>query len=430
MGRVLPLLAGPAAVLAAAPTPSSSWRGVLATTTTRTTDPTAPVVHLVALAAWAGAAWLLVLVTATLLAAVPGAAGAAATTLTRCLAPRVKRSALRVALGVAVASAGSTGTALAAGAPVPTPATQPHAVLAPGFDWPGLVRPSPPRAAAPPPAATAQPTRARPAPTTPPAPVGASGQVVVRPGDCLWDLADRALGGHAAPARIAAVWPAWWQANRAVIGTDPDLLRPGMHLRRPTPPRARRPSPGGPRDRPPPRDHPARPPVAAPGAGTRQRPTVRRRAAQRSRPAAGPHRAPGTTPPAGDAPDDTGPGARRLAGPGADAHLAALPATRPYARSLVQVLVEVLAGVRPLTQLRRETTPELYALIGTAVVRTPRTIGARPDGRAVRSVHVQQRPEAVVEVCATVVRGGRPSALALRLEGLDGRWRCTELAGL
>lgn len=107
-----------------------------------------------------------------------------------------------------------------------------------------------------------------------------------------------------------------------------------------------------------------------------------------------------------------------------------LPATRPYARSLVQVLVEVLAGVRPLTQLRRETAPELYALIGKAVVRTPRTRGARPDGRAVRSVHVQEPPEGVVEVCATVVRAGRPSALALRLQGLDGRWRCTELAGL
>ena len=235
MGRVLPLLAGPVAVLAAAPSPASSWRGVLATTTTRMTDPTAPVVHLVALAAWAGAAWLLVLVTATLLAAIPGAAGKAATTLTRCLAPQVTRSALRVALGVAVASAGSTGTALAAGAPVPTPATQPHAVLAPGFDWPGLDQPSPPRAPAPPPTATAQPTRARPAPTTTSAPVSASGQVVVRPGDCLWDLADRALGGHAAPARIAASWPAWWQANRAVIGADPDLLRPGTHLRRPAP---------------------------------------------------------------------------------------------------------------------------------------------------------------------------------------------------
>ena len=107
-----------------------------------------------------------------------------------------------------------------------------------------------------------------------------------------------------------------------------------------------------------------------------------------------------------------------------------LPPTRPYARSLVQVLVEVLAGVRPLAQLRRETTPELYASIESSLARSPRPAGSRPDGRAVRSVHVQERPEGIVEVCATVVRAGRVAALALKLEGQDGRWRCTELAGL
>ena len=101
---------------------------------------------------------------------------------------------------------------------------------------------------------------------------------------------------------------------------------------------------------------------------------------------------------------------RRSASPLSEAHeleawLAAertptsqLPATRPYARTLVQVLLEVLAGVRPLSQLRRETTPELYATLERSVHALPRTRGVRPDGRAVRSVHVQERPEGVVEV--------------------------------
>jgi len=48
----------------------------------------------------------------------------------------------------------------------------------------------------------------------------------------------------------------------------------------------------------------------------------------------------------------------------------------------------------------------------------------------VRSLHLQERPEGVVEVCATVQRGTRAGAFALRLEGLDGRWRCTELLGV
>ena len=108
----------------------------------------------------------------------------------------------------------------------------------------------------------------------------------------------------------------------------------------------------------------------------------------------------------------------------------ALPASRGHARALVQVLLEVLAGVRPVSQLRRETSSELYAVLEATVAGHPRTSGPRPDGRAVRSIHVQERPEGVVEVCATVLRAGRAGALALRLEGLDGRWRCTQLAGL
>ena len=39
-------------------------------------------------------------------------------------------------------------------------------------------------------------------------------------------------------------------------------------------------------------------------------------------------------------------------------------------------------------------------------------------------------PEVVAEVCATVRRGERTSAIALRLEGISGRWCCTDLAGL
>ena len=109
---------------------------------------------------------------------------------------------------------------------------------------------------------------------------------------------------------------------------------------------------------------------------------------------------------------------------------AELPAAVPFARALVQGLLVVLAGVRPLRQLQRDTTPELYAVLERAVARQCAPAGPRPGGRAVRSVHVQERPEGVVEVCATVQRGPRAGALALRLEGLDGRWRCTQLAGV
>jgi hypothetical protein len=119
--------------------------------------------------------------------------------------------------------------------------------------------------------------------------------------------------------------------------------------------------------------------------------------------------------------DDEEPGPRRTV-------TEALPPARPVARALVQGLLEVLAGVRPVSQLQRGTTPELYAQLELAVHSRPRTTGARPGTGAVRSLHVQEREDGVAEVCATVHRGQRMAAIALRLEGLGGRWTCTELS--
>ncbi|MFD1214873.1 LysM peptidoglycan-binding domain-containing protein, partial [Arthrobacter sp. GCM10027362] len=62
------------------------------------------------------------------------------------------------------------------------------------------------------------------------------GTVTVRAGDTLWDIAARDLGSLATDAEIAAHWPRWYAANRAVIGADPALLVPGQIL---TPPSGR-----------------------------------------------------------------------------------------------------------------------------------------------------------------------------------------------
>jgi nucleoid-associated protein YgaU len=53
----------------------------------------------------------------------------------------------------------------------------------------------------------------------------------------LWRITERDLiqqGRPASDAAVARAWPAWWSANRAVVGDDPHLIRPGMHLRPPT----------------------------------------------------------------------------------------------------------------------------------------------------------------------------------------------------
>lgn len=110
--------------------------------------------------------------------------------------------------------------------------------------------------------------------------------------------------------------------------------------------------------------------------------------------------------------------------------LTELPASRPFAHALVQRLLEVMAGLRPVSQLQRDTTFELFTELESALPGRRRPAGPRPTRRDVRSVHVQEHEEGVAEVCATVRRGDRVTALALRLEGVDGGWRCTALDGV
>ena len=106
-----------------------------------------------------------------------------------------------------------------------------------------------------------------------------------------------------------------------------------------------------------------------------------------------------------------------------------LPEPRAFAQALILRLLEVVGGVRPVAQLRFDLVPTVFGQLESALAAQPRPTGLRPTVRSVRSLHVQERPEAVAEVCATVLRGPRASAIALRLEGLDGAWCCTELAG-
>jgi LysM repeat protein len=73
-------------------------------------------------------------------------------------------------------------------------------------------------------------------PARPPAPATvvrtaspASDAYVVRPGDSLWSIAEARTSGGSVDER----WRAIWQANRDVVGDDPDLILPGQALRLP-----------------------------------------------------------------------------------------------------------------------------------------------------------------------------------------------------
>lgn len=106
-----------------------------------------------------------------------------------------------------------------------------------------------------------------------------------------------------------------------------------------------------------------------------------------------------------------------------------LPEPRGWAARLVQALVEVLAGDRPTSQLVRWTNEDVYATVQRRVRRRADAAGRQGDAAraVVRSVHVSEPVDGVAEVCALVQRGVRATAVAVRLEGIDGRWQCTAL---
>ncbi|MEQ4205273.1 Rv3235 family protein [Actinopolymorpha sp. B17G11] len=108
----------------------------------------------------------------------------------------------------------------------------------------------------------------------------------------------------------------------------------------------------------------------------------------------------------------------------------ALPDPKSWCGRFVQALIEVLTGDRPSAQLLRWTNERVYA----DVVARVRALGGAPvtvrGGRGrvlVRSVHICEPRDGVAEAAIHVKHGGRSRAVAVRVEGLDGRWRCTAL---
>jgi len=110
---------------------------------------------------------------------------------------------------------------------------------------------------------------------------------------------------------------------------------------------------------------------------------------------------------------------------------AQLPEPKPWAGRFVQAIVEVMSGVRPVGQLVRWTTTDVYATMQRRIAHTELVNqgarGGRRAGAIVRSIHVDEPADGVAEVCAVVQQGARCRAVALRLEGFDGRWQCTVL---
>jgi len=106
-----------------------------------------------------------------------------------------------------------------------------------------------------------------------------------------------------------------------------------------------------------------------------------------------------------------------------------LPEPGPWARRLLQAVLESLAGHRSPTQLQYWTSWSVYRDIVRVAQRTGQSRpGARPgESVNVSRIRVCEPADGVAEVCAVACRDGRWHAVAARLEGIDGRWRCVSL---
>lgn len=67
--------------------------------------------------------------------------------------------------------------------------------------------------------------------TSAPAPAASGDRITIHPGDSLWSIARAELGPTAGIGEIDTRWRALYAANRREIGPNPDLVRPGQHLR-------------------------------------------------------------------------------------------------------------------------------------------------------------------------------------------------------
>lgn len=110
----------------------------------------------------------------------------------------------------------------------------------------------------------------------------------------------------------------------------------------------------------------------------------------------------------------------------------ALPAPTPLLENLTRCVIEILAGARDLEQISRWVTDDVYRHLLTRVVLSARARQAKgqPPARpsfTIGSTSICEPRDGVVEA-VTIVRGrARTRAVAIRLEGMDSRWRATAI---
>lgn len=111
---------------------------------------------------------------------------------------------------------------------------------------------------------------------------------------------------------------------------------------------------------------------------------------------------------------------------------AALPTPGPLLENLTRCVIEILAGARDLEQISRWVTDDVYRHLLKRVVLSARARNAKgqPATRptfTIGSTTVSEPNDGVVEAVVIVRGRARTRAVAIRLEGMDSRWRATAI---
>ena len=112
-----------------------------------------------------------------------------------------------------------------------------------------------------------------------------------------------------------------------------------------------------------------------------------------------------------------------------------LPDPRPLVENLTRCVIEILAGARELEQVARWVTDDVYRTLMSRASISARARAARgaPTIRPTFSVghaRLTEPRDGVIEAVVIVTSRARARAVAIRLEGLDRRWRASAISVL
>jgi hypothetical protein len=117
------------------------------------------------------------------------------------------------------------------------------------------------------------------------------------------------------------------------------------------------------------------------------------------------------------------------------ASTSSLPDPQPLLENLTRCVIEILAGARDLEQIARWVSDDVYRILLKRVVLASRARAVRGQaaGRpafTLGTVRICEPRDGVVEAVVVVHNRARSRAVAIRLEGLDRRWRATAISVL